>query len=76
VNDLKSMDRKTRKLLTSHRGLHPRSDVDCLYLPRRMGGRGLISVEDVVTEEKCSLSTYLSKSKEPLLCAVRFSCGI
>jgi len=73
VNDLKSMDRKTRKLLTIHRGLHPRSDVDRLYLPRKMGGRGLKSVEDVVNEEKCSLSYYLSRSQEPFLKAVAAS---
>jgi len=51
VNDLKCMDKKTRKLLTIHRRLHPRSDVDCLNLPRKRGGRGLKSVEDVVTLE-------------------------
>ena len=70
VDDLKVMDRKTRKLLTVHRGLHPRSDVDRLYLPRKKGGRGLKSVEDVVAEEKCSLHYYLGKSGEPLLIAV------
>ena len=48
VDDLRSMDRKTRKLLTIHRGLHPRSDVDHLYVPRKKGGRGLKLVEDVV----------------------------
>ena len=70
VDDLKVMDRKTRKLLTVHRGLHPRSDVDCLYLPRKKGDRGLKSVEDVVAEEKCSLHYYLGKSGKPLLKAV------
>ena len=51
VDDLRSMDRKTRKVLTMHRGLHPRSDVDRLYISRKKGGRGLKSVEDVVYEE-------------------------
>ena len=73
VDDLRSMDRKTRKVLTMHRGLHPRSDVDRLYISRKKGGRGLKSVEDVVYEEKCSLFHYLSKSQEPLLIAVRVS---
>jgi len=37
----------------------------------KKGGRGLKLVEDVVCEEKCSLFHYLSKSREPLLKAVR-----
>ena len=76
VDDLRTMDRKTRKLLTIHWRLHPRSDVDRLYISRKKGGRGLKSVEDVVHEEKCSLFHYLSKSQEPLLTAVRVSCLI
>ena len=69
------MDRKTRKLLTINRGLHPRSDVDRLYLSRKKGGRGLKSIKDVVQEEKCSLFHYLLRSKESLLTAV-FNSGL
>ena len=32
---LKELDRKTRKLLTMHKGLHPKSDVDRLYISRK-----------------------------------------
>jgi len=71
--ELRAMDRQTRKLLTISRGFHPRSDVDCLYLPRKKGGRGLKSVEDVVQEEKCSLFHYLVGSGEPPLKAVHDS---
>ena len=70
------MDKKTRKLLTIHRVLHPRSDVDRLYISRKKGCRGLKSVEDVVYEQKCSLFHYLYKNQEPLLTAVRVSCFI
>ena len=28
--------------------LHPKSDVDRLYIPRKEGGKGLISIEDCV----------------------------
>ena len=34
------IDRKTRKLFTSYGALHPKSDVDRLYIPREVGGRG------------------------------------
>lgn len=36
--ELQNVDRKTRKLMTIY--LHPRGDVDRLYLPRENGGRG------------------------------------
>ena len=31
VDELKAVDRKTRKLLTIYRALHPQADVDRLY---------------------------------------------
>ena len=41
LNDLRTMDRKTRKLLTINKGIHPRSDVGHPYLSRKNGGREL-----------------------------------
>ena len=40
------MDQRTRKLMTMHKALHPRDDVDRLYVSRKEGGRGLASIED------------------------------
>ena len=31
IDQLKDIDRKTRKLVKMHRSMHPHSDVDCLY---------------------------------------------
>ena len=45
---MQATDRKTRKLFTIYGGLHPKSDVDRLYIPRKDGGRGLIAIEDCV----------------------------
>ena len=44
--ELQPIDRKTRKLFTIYRGLHPKPDVDKLFIPRKVGGRGLISIKD------------------------------
>ena len=52
VEELKSLDSKTRKLLTIHGVFHPRSDIDRLYVPRKRGGRGLIGCEDCVRAEE------------------------
>ena len=35
-----------RKLMTMHKALHPRDDVDRLYVSRKEGERGLASIED------------------------------
>ena len=32
--------------------LHPKSNVDRLYIPRKEGGRGLISIEDCCVSKK------------------------
>ena len=50
--------------------LHPRADVDHLYLPREQGGRGLIGIDDCVRLEESGLATYVQASTEPLLLAV------
>ena len=48
-----------------------KADVDRLYLPRHLGGRGFVSLLDVVECEKRSLSCYLHSATEPLLCCAR-----
>ena len=35
IAELEDLDRKTMKLMTAHRALHPQSDIDRLYLPRK-----------------------------------------
>ena len=44
TDELKSLDRRTRKFMTMHGVLHPRSDIGRVYLSREMGGRGLIKL--------------------------------
>ena len=61
-------DRKTRKLITIYGMLHPRGDVDRLYLPREIGRRGLMGVEDCVRLEE--IKSYYVRSSERLLEAV------
>ena len=45
TDELKSLGRRTRKFMIMHGALHPKSDVDRVYLSREMGGRGSISCE-------------------------------
>ena len=65
--ELRELDTKTRKRMTIYKALHPRADIDRLYIPRKKGGRGLLSVEDMVTLEKTSLSEYVNGKPEQLM---------
>ena len=49
--ELQNVDRKTRKLMTLYGMLHPRGEVDRLYLPKEIGRRRLMGVEDCVRLE-------------------------
>ena len=60
ANELKNLDRKSRKM-TMFGGLHPKSNVDRLYVKRKEGGRGLISAE------RCCKCSMLQTRKKTLL---------
>ena len=69
--ELKTLDRMTRKVLTMNGAFHPKSDVDRLYVSRVNGGRGLIGCEGCVKSEENSLGWYVKNSLEVLLQRVR-----
>ena len=61
--DLTQLDIRTRKLMTMNGSLHPRSDTDRLYIPRKEGGRGLLSIEDTFKSRMIALGQHLDESK-------------
>ena len=65
--ELKSMDIKTRKILSMHGAFHEKSSTYRLYLKRKEGGRGLISVTDRVAQEVIGLTSYIQESEEWML---------
>ena len=67
AGEVKKMDRKTRKLLTMNGAFNMQSSVDRLYIKRKAGGRGLISVEECVRTEEASLREYARDSDEWML---------
>ena len=66
ANELKTIDIRTKKLMTMEGIFHQKGDVDCLYLMRKDGGKGMISVEDCVRMEEKNLARYIMRSKERL----------
>ena len=62
--ELQGIVRKSRRIVTTNKELHPRSDVARIYVPRKKGGRGLISCESCVRREENNLSWYVRNSEE------------
>ena len=60
------MNQRTRKLMTMHKALHPRDDVDRLFVSRKEGGRGLASIEDTVDASIQRLEDYKEKHERVL----------
>ena len=54
-----------------HKSLHPRDDVDRLYVSRKEVGRGLASIEDSVDASIQQLENYIEKHEEGLITAIR-----
>ena len=70
-SELHAIVRKTRKLFTIYGALHPNSDVDRLYIPRKEGGRGLLSIKDCVELAIRALEVYVHGSEESMIQAAR-----
>ena len=58
-------------MFTIYGALHPKSDVDRLYKPRKEGGRGLISIEDCFELARRGLEVYVHGSDVRLIQAAR-----
>ena len=56
--------------MTMHKALHPRHNVDRLYVSRKKGGRRLTSIEDSV-DALIRLEDYIEKHEGGLITATR-----
>ena len=70
-DELQQMNQRTRKPMTMRKVLHPRDDVDWLYVSRKEGGRGLPSIEDSVDTSIQQLKDYIEKHKRELISAIK-----
>ena len=59
--ELEHMDQRTRKLITMHKALHPRDDVDRLYASSKEGRKDLASIEDSVDASRQRLEGDVQK---------------
>ena len=63
------MDQRARNLMTIQKVLHPRDDINRLYMFRKGGGRELANIEDSVGTSIRRLKDYLERNKERLITA-------
>ena len=75
-NETRELDRHTRRMMSAYHAIHPKSNVQRIYIKRKEGGRGLTSVEECIASELRSLHHYIVTSEETLLTAVAKEEGI
>jgi hypothetical protein len=65
IEEIKQIDRKTRKMLTVYKMHYPKADIDRLYVKGKGGGRGLVQTEAAYKAEIINIAEYLNtKYKE------------
>ena len=57
------IDIATHKILSYTGNLHKHADINRLYVPRKQGGRGLTSVEDIYISRHIILAEHLNEQK-------------
>ena len=71
TTDLQRLNRETRKVMVVHGAKHPLSSTDLLYLPRKIGGRGLKSIEREYKTIKIKAAMNLYSNNDPAIHLVR-----
>ena len=71
INALKQIDRESRKIIKDNGGSHPATSIDLYYLLRKMGGRGLKSVETQYKMTKVETAIKLYTNRDSTLELVR-----
>ena len=61
--ELEKLHRQTRTIMTMNGALHPKSDVETLYVARQRAGRGLQSVLETIRSEENNLRWTLKIAK-------------
>ena len=70
VDELKAVDRKTRKLLTIYGALHPQADVDRLYYKRAGGGQKGCRRKSRGTKDQLLIDKMVMRSCKRRLCGL------
>ena len=64
IQEIRNIDIKTRKVLSMNGNFHINSNVDCLYIPRSEGDRGLKAIQTAYECGIVSMNHHLTRNKE------------
>ena len=70
-DEIRQTDKRTSKLMSMHKALHPRNHVEKLYVPRKEGGKEFASIEDSVDTSIQRLDHYIEKHVGGLIIAIK-----
>ena len=71
ITELQRLDRESRKIMVENGGKHPPGTSDLLYLPRKVAGRGLKSIEAEYKLTKVKAAVRLCNNSDPTMQLVR-----
>ena len=60
TEEIRKIDRKTRKMLTMYKIHHPKTNIDRLYVKKKEGGRTLVQIEAAYKAEIINIAEYLN----------------
>ena len=58
-------------MMTPYKPLRPKTDVDRLYVHRKNGGRGLMSIEDAIAYEEHSINFYILNNSNEVMSSIK-----
>ena len=67
MEDIRKLDRDTRKVVKNNKAMHRQESNANLYLQKSKGGRGLMELESVYKLTKIKVSHYVSLAEDPKL---------
>ena len=71
IANIQQLDREGRKIIVENGGNHPKGSTAILYMSRKLGGRGLRSVENEYKNTKIEAAVKLYCNADPMMAAVR-----
>ena len=71
IANIQQLDREGRKIIVESGGNHPKGSTAILYMSRKLGGRGLKSVENEYKNTKIQAAVKLFCNADPTMAAVR-----
>ena len=70
IANIQQLDREGRKIIVENGGNHPKGSTAILYMSRKLGGRGLKSVEKEYKNTKIQAAVKLFCNADPTMASV------